>query len=1032
MAKISVIVPIYNVEDYLKEALSSLKNQTLKDIEIIAVNDGSTDSSAEILAECAKADERIRIIEKENGGLSSARNAGIDAATSPFVCFLDSDDTFEPAACAVMVDKLVSSGADVLCFGANCIPNDGGNSWMREHLSPMNATYGEFNGKILFNGCSRPWVWRNAYSLRFLNDNSLRFDETCKFGEDQIFQCESYPLAKKSVFIKDKLYNYQVARAGSLMNKFENQTTLKGLEHAHMLDKILDFWEVKGLVQDHKLDAMHLVIDIGVCFFEGEDPSVSSPIFKAVGDVFSKHFNWDDVANSTFPEEDKWRLWDLLTLAKKQFPTKDTTLGAHFENGKIYIPFETAKHHNLSSLKAEVACGNRIIPANIYPTEPLLFLEKHQAQRFVIELPDANLGSASIKVTDGIETIVDIPNFKRFAFKAKVQNKLKNTPHAGLVRIEERNAQRTYQIRPIERFDKGEHAIWRCLVIWEGDAPKPEIKASDIEQNPIDATIYDFELQRANEASHLNNYFISIELSASTNNFMLTASGELNTGFCVMDDFICEQFKRENEARMANAQSDVASYKSWFEKHKPQAPDVKENIQIGVLLLEEHDEATMKSLEAQTYKNWALADGEDNKFDRIAIVNGGDVLDKAAFAEYVANSEGADIIFCDEDESFEKPIFKLGFSPDRMYSQNQVGNMLMVKPEFLETDATDVRFATALKAYSKGATFKHIEKVLYHRMTPCVPNAEDLRKHLEERNIAATVEETTHGLKINYQLRGPEPLVSIIIPNKDHLDVLKPCLASIEKLTTWSNYEVVIVENNSVDEATFDFYESVRSENVRIVRFDGEFNYSAIVNFGASQAKGEYFCFLNNDTKVITPDWIQELIGPLERPEVGVTGAKLYFRDGLVQHAGMFVNAFLGNAHPNQNFDSTMGGYLDTALVTGNFISVTGACQMVKRETFDEVGGYSEDFKVGFNDTDFCLKIYEAGKLVVFTPHAELNHFEFTSRGREVAGTKEMERLAHEQDLFRERWGKVFEGGDPYSNTNLDPNDIYYKLKVQD
>ncbi len=252
MALITVVVPVYNVEEYLAWCLDSLCGQTLTDIEIIAVNDGSTDGSLDILRMYANKDDRIRIIDKENNGLSSARNAGIHAATSPLICFLDSDDRFTPNACARIVEafdegeRSDSVPVDVVTFGANCYPDSLGYPWLREHLSPRDVTYAPFHIDLIFKEMSRPFAWRTACRTAFLRENDLLFEEDLRFGEDQVFHFAIYPRAKKTCMISDKLYDYRISRQGSLMERAQSNRLRMMLDHVDIMEAIFLDWKHAG------------------------------------------------------------------------------------------------------------------------------------------------------------------------------------------------------------------------------------------------------------------------------------------------------------------------------------------------------------------------------------------------------------------------------------------------------------------------------------------------------------------------------------------------------------------------------------------------------------------------------------------------------------------------------------------------------------------------------------------------------------------------------------------------------------------
>lgn len=237
--KLSVIVPVYNVADYLDWCLDSLAEQTCADLEILCVNDGSTDNSREILVRRQEQDPRIVIIDKENGGLSSARNAGIKAAKAPIVCFLDSDDRFTPDAAEVIVQTFVNEQPDVVTFGAHCYPREAAYPWLTQHLSPRDVVYEPFHPDLLFKEMSRPFAWRTAVRTDFLRDNNLYFDESVAFGEDQIFHFALYPRARKTVLISNKLYEYRVAREGSLMDRVVKDPFTKMQKHVDITAVIL-------------------------------------------------------------------------------------------------------------------------------------------------------------------------------------------------------------------------------------------------------------------------------------------------------------------------------------------------------------------------------------------------------------------------------------------------------------------------------------------------------------------------------------------------------------------------------------------------------------------------------------------------------------------------------------------------------------------------------------------------------------------------------------------------------------------------
>ena len=295
MPALSVVVPVYNVEDYLDWCLDSLRKQTFSDIEIVCVNDGSTDGSHEVLMRCQEKDPRIKIVNKQNGGLSSARNAGIEAATTDLVCFLDSDDRFMPDACEVIVDTFARTNADVITFGARCYPESAGYPWLVEHLSPRNVEYEPFHPDLLFKEMSRPFAWRTACTKSFLSGNKVDFVEDLKFGEDQVFHFAIYPRAKKTVLISNKLYEYRVSREGSLMHKVTHDLYIKCSEHVKIVDCILKDWKQGGFLALYPEQLAEWLVDFVLNEAMSLPTNQAHEVFSRVGQILSeyKELNWD-------------------------------------------------------------------------------------------------------------------------------------------------------------------------------------------------------------------------------------------------------------------------------------------------------------------------------------------------------------------------------------------------------------------------------------------------------------------------------------------------------------------------------------------------------------------------------------------------------------------------------------------------------------------------------------------------------------------------------------------------------------------
>lgn len=442
----------------------------------------------------------------------------------------------------------------------------------------------------------------------------------------------------------------------------------------------------------------------------------------------------------------------------------------------------------------------------------------------------------------------------------------------------------------------------------------------------------------------------------------------------------------------------------------------------------------------------------------LALFDHDDLLSPNALFEVASaiEKEKADVIYTDEDkvtsdlkEHFQ-PHFKPDFNPDLLCANNYICHLFVVKRSLaLKLGGQDPAYDGAqdydfIFRYTENAEkIVHVAKILYHWRVHQASTADNpssklyafdagkraIEAHLARIGAKAEVSHTKDlgFYRVKYQVQG-NPLVSIVIPNKDEKETLKKCLESIWQKTSYSNYEIILVENNSTTQEIRDYYKELDGkERVRVVYWDKEFNYSAINNFGISYAKGEYILCLNNDITVISPDWLEELLANCQRPEVGIVGARLYYPDNTIQHAGIVLgmggcagSLFVGLAR-------SRGGYLHKAALQQDLSAVTAACFMVKKEVFEKVGGFEEKLAVAFNDVDFCLKVRHAGYLVVYDPYAELYHHESKTRGYENTEAKKR-RFQEEIEYMRCHWMPDILR-DPYYNENLSLKASDYSLR---
>jgi GT2 family glycosyltransferase len=432
--------------------------------------------------------------------------------------------------------------------------------------------------------------------------------------------------------------------------------------------------------------------------------------------------------------------------------------------------------------------------------------------------------------------------------------------------------------------------------------------------------------------------------------------------------------------------------------------------------------------------------GEAKQF--IALVHEGDQLAEHAlywFAAELQRRPDAALLYSDSDGLDSKgtrvePCFKPDWSTELLRSTNYLGGMVVFRAGALRgVDGISSKILTggghdlALRMAEsvRDEDVVHLPAVLYHRGADRADassrsSIKAVEEHLARQDIVATVAETRPDcFRIRYAISGRAPLASVLIPTRDAVGLLRQCVESVLSKTTYRNFEVIVVDNQSRDAEALDYLESLEArQHVKVLRFDRPFNFSAINNCASRHARGEVLCLLNNDTEVITPDWMEEMLGHLVQSHVGVVGAKLFYPDGRVQHAGDAVGPAGCADHMHSMIDRDDPGYCNRAILAQDVSAVTGACLVTWKSLYEQLGGFDEThLKVAFNDVDYCLRVREAGFRVIWTPHAELYHHESVSRGRDVSETARR-RTRREADYMRSRWRHVMRH-DPFYNPNL-------------
>ena len=505
----------------------------------------------------------------------------------------------------------------------------------------------------------------------------------------------------------------------------------------------------------------------------------------------------------------------------------------------------------------------------------------------------------------------------------------------------------------------------------------------------------------------------------------------------------------------------VQTYSNWELCIVNASPDNEEMQKV----LAEYSAGDSRVRFCNLKENLGIAENTNRAFamtkgEFVGLLDHDDLLAPNALYEIVKilqDHPQADALYTDEDkvtteldEHFQ-PHLKPDFNLDLLRSNNYICHFFVVRKSIVEKaggfrkefdGAQDYDFI--FRCTENAGEVLHVPEILYHWRTHKASTADNpaskmyafeagkraIEAHLERTGTKGEVSHTQDlgFYRVKYPVQG-KPLVSVIIPNKDEKETLQTCLEMLEKNTGYQNFEIIIVENNSTTDEIFRYYKELSgNRKIHLLRWGKEFNYSAINNFGVQYAKGEYFLLLNNDTEIINDDCLEELLGYCTREDVGAVGARLYYEDDTIQHAGVVIGfgGIAGHCFVQQKRGFT--GYCHRIICAQDYSAVTAACMMVKREAFEKVGGLSEELQVAFNDIDFCMKLRQAGYLIVYNPYAELYHYESKSRGLEDTPEK-VARFNQEIATFEKRWPDILKNGDPFYNPNLTLDSQDFSLK---
>lgn len=505
----------------------------------------------------------------------------------------------------------------------------------------------------------------------------------------------------------------------------------------------------------------------------------------------------------------------------------------------------------------------------------------------------------------------------------------------------------------------------------------------------------------------------------------------------------------------------VQTYSNWELCIVNASPDNEEMQKV----LAEYSAGDSRVRFCNLKENLGIAENTNRAFamtkgEFVGLLDHDDLLAPNALYEIVKilqDHPQADALYTDEDkvtteldEHFQ-PHLKPDFNLDLLRYNNYICHFFVVRKSIVEKaggfrkefdGAQDYDFI--FRCTENAGEVLHVPEILYHWRTHKASTADNpaskmyafeagkraIEAHLERTGTKGEVSHTQDlgFYRVKYPVQG-KPLVSVIIPNKDEKETLQTCLEMLEKNTGYQNFEIIIVENNSTTDEIFRYYKELsRNRKIHLLRWGKEFNYSAINNFAVAHAKGEYLLFLNNDVKSINPDWLEEMLGVCQRPEVGGVGAKLIYPDNTIQHAGCVIGMGGIAGHMFVDMPADRTGYLHKASLLQDMSAVTAACLLMKKEVFEQAGGFTEELAVAFNDVDLCLKVRKNGYLIVYDPYAKLYHMESKTRGAEDSKEK-VRRFQTEIEYMRCHWIDILKNGDPCYNKNLSLTKWNYSLK---
>ena len=1041
MPKVSVVIPCFNHGRYLEEAVSSVLEQTFGDYEIIVVNDGSTDPfTVDLLKNYHP--QKTRTLHTENQGLPTARNTGIAAATGDYILPLDADDKIgsEYLEQAVRVMDEQPNIGIVYCEAAYF----GGKTGFWE-LPEFEMSRMLVSNLIFCSAMFRKGDWERVGGF---NPNMI-------YGwEDWDFWLSILELGKKVYRIPRLLFHYRTADTSMISGMSEGKQALMRLQICRNHPALF-----KDVIQlDLTPKVAQIFVDTGADFNEEES------ISQVIG-VGSHTLEFDirrhtpvnairfDPANApvvfkinrmTGVQRDHREI-NLSVGRHNAYYRHETLFLFDKEDPWIRMVSPTGEIEKIRLDVEYIAFGPSIYKYLLDHRHRVFTEQADQVQSLRVRL-DAQKHLIRDKIAvietkqNRINTLENELNWIKSLFIWRIINLYRLTgKSATLLRNEGFGAMlekiRDYLAARKSRIKASNPK--RNYQIWVRRNRLTDNRQQEI-RTEIEKAKYQPKISIVMPVYNVEQRWLERAIDSVSD--QLYPNWEL----CIADD--------------ASTQSHI---KEVLEKYQKSDPRIK----IKRL-------AKGRGISGASNAALSMATGEF-----VGLLDHDDQLSIDALFENVMvlnRCPDADFIYSDEDKLDSRgnrvePFFKPDWSPDYFRSLNYISHFTVIRRNLVnEVGGFRVGFEGAqdydlfLRVTEKTRNIHHIPRVLYHwrkipgstaasldnKMDASLSGKKALEQHLKRMGTSTNVSiDRPTNYRVRYHLTSREgdredegaseeqgdgditPMVSIVIPFKDKVGLLKACVTSILEKTSYKKYEVILVSNNSEEKATFLYAEDMlqKHQHISFLEINEPFNFSKLNNRAARDAKGSYLMFLNNDTEIRTAVWLETMLGYAQLPHAGAVGAKMVFPNGRIQHAGITLGVMGAAWNSFWNAERDYLGHFHNLVLVRNCSAVSAACMMVAKDKFEKVGGFNEDLAIGFNDVDLCLKLMEDGMFNIFVPHAELLHDESASRGSDDKDPKRLERNRSENDYLHRVWGKYVQN-DPFYNPNLSRENPFFEV----